>query len=134
MNDILPDDAELWEQFEETVRAWLGSYGYRPIRMPLVEPTPLFARAIGAVTDIVEKEMYSFRQPQWRAAHVAPGRHGQLRACRAPAQSAATTKRLWYHRQMFVMSGRKKVVTASFIRSGSRHWGLLARISMPNRS
>ncbi len=60
MNDILPDEAELWEQFEELVRDWLRGYGYRPMRMPLVEPTPLFARAIGEVTDIVEKEMYSF--------------------------------------------------------------------------
>ena len=60
MNDILPDDAELWEQFEDTLRGWLRDYGYRPIRMPLVEPTPLFARAIGAGTDIVEKETYSF--------------------------------------------------------------------------
>ena len=60
MNDILPDDAEIWEQFEDIVRNWLHSYGYRPIRMPIVEPTPLFKRAIGEVTDIVEKEMYSF--------------------------------------------------------------------------
>jgi histidyl-tRNA synthetase len=60
MNDILPDDAELWEEFEATVRDWLRSYGYRPIRMPLVEPTALFSRAIGEATDIVEKEMYSF--------------------------------------------------------------------------
>jgi histidyl-tRNA synthetase len=60
MNDILPDEAELWEEFEEAVRGWLRSYGYRPIRLPIVEPTPLFARAIGAATDIVEKEMYSF--------------------------------------------------------------------------
>ncbi len=60
MNDILPADAERWEAFEELVRDWLTAYGYRPIRMPLVEPTPLFARAIGDVTDIVEKEMYSF--------------------------------------------------------------------------
>ena len=57
MNDILPDEAELWEQFEELVRDWLRSYGYRPMRMPLVESTPLFSRAIGEVTDIVEKEM-----------------------------------------------------------------------------
>ncbi|MBP8265175.1 MAG: histidine--tRNA ligase [Zoogloea sp.] len=60
MNDILPDDAEVWEQFEDIVRGWLHSYGYRAIRMPIVEPTPLFKRAIGEVTDIVEKEMYSF--------------------------------------------------------------------------
>lgn len=60
MNDILPGEAEFWELFEETVRSWLKSYGYRPIRLPVVEPTPLFKRAIGEVTDIVEKEMYSF--------------------------------------------------------------------------
>ena len=60
MNDILPDEAGLWLWFEEVVRDWLASYGYRNIRMPLVEPTALFCRAIGEVTDIVEKEMYSF--------------------------------------------------------------------------
>ena len=60
MNDILPDEAEIWEHFEDVVRDWLRSYGYRPIRMPIVESTPLFRRAIGEVTDIVEKEMYSF--------------------------------------------------------------------------
>ena len=60
MNDILPEEAETWEHFEDIVRDWLHSYGYRPIRMPIVEPTPLFKRAIGEVTDIVEKEMYSF--------------------------------------------------------------------------
>ncbi len=60
MNDILPDDAVLWERFEETVRDWARSYGYRNIRTPLVEPTGLFRRAIGEATDIVEKEMYSF--------------------------------------------------------------------------
>ncbi len=60
MNDILPDEAGLWLWFEDTVREWLEAYGYRNIRMPLVEPTALFKRAIGEVTDIVEKEMYSF--------------------------------------------------------------------------
>ena len=60
MNDILPDEADLWLWFEEVLRDWLHSYGYRNIRMPLVEPTALFKRAIGEVTDIVEKEMYSF--------------------------------------------------------------------------
>ena len=60
MNDILPDEAGMWLWFEEVVRDWLHSYGYRNIRMPLVEPTDLFKRAIGEVTDIVEKEMYSF--------------------------------------------------------------------------
>lgn len=60
MNDILPADAALWEFFESTVRSLLRSYGYRNIRTPIVEHTQLFTRGIGEVTDIVEKEMYSF--------------------------------------------------------------------------
>jgi len=60
MNDILPDQVPLWEFFEDTVRDWLSQYGYRNIRMPILERTDLFVRAIGEVTDIVEKEMYTF--------------------------------------------------------------------------
>jgi len=60
MNDILPQDAHLWEFFESTVKSMLRSYGYQNIRTPIVEHTQLFTRGIGEVTDIVEKEMYSF--------------------------------------------------------------------------
>ena len=60
MNDILPEQAPLWQHFEHIVRDWLHTYGYREIRMPIVEPTGLFKRAIGEVTDIVEKEMYTW--------------------------------------------------------------------------
>ncbi len=60
MNDILPDQAHHWEFFEQTVREWMAAFGYRSIRMPIVEQTDLFVRSIGAVTDIVEKEMYTF--------------------------------------------------------------------------
>ena len=60
MNDILPGQTSLWEYFEDTVRAWLAQYGYRNIRMPILEKTELFVRSIGEVTDIVEKEMYTF--------------------------------------------------------------------------
>ena len=60
MNDILLDTAPLWEEFDDTARAVLRQYGYKNIRTPIVEPTPLFVRSIGEVTDIVEKEMYSF--------------------------------------------------------------------------
>jgi histidyl-tRNA synthetase len=60
MNDVLPEHADLWAFFEDTVQDWLAAYGYRPIRMPIVEHTGLFKRAIGEVTDIVEKEMYTF--------------------------------------------------------------------------
>ncbi|CAB3784866.1 Histidine--tRNA ligase [Paraburkholderia ultramafica] len=60
MNDILPQEAGLWEFFETTVKSMLRSYGYQNIRTPIVEHTLLFKRGIGEVTDIVEKEMYSF--------------------------------------------------------------------------
>ena len=60
MNDILPPDSARWEWLEEKVRSLMGRYAYRNIRTPIVEPTPLFIRGLGEVTDIVEKEMYSF--------------------------------------------------------------------------
>lgn len=60
MNDILPEESHLWEFFEDSVKDWLHSYGYRTIRTPILEKTDLFVRSIGAVTDIVEKEMYTF--------------------------------------------------------------------------
>lgn len=60
MNDMLPSEAPLWEWFEARVTDWLRSYGYQQIRTPILEHTELFVRGIGEVTDIVEKEMYSF--------------------------------------------------------------------------
>jgi histidyl-tRNA synthetase len=60
MNDLLPPDSARWEWFEGCVRALMQRYGYANIRTPIVEPTPLFVRGLGEVTDIVEKEMYSF--------------------------------------------------------------------------
>ena len=60
MNDMLPGEAPLWEWFEARVADWLRSYGYQQIRTPIVEYTELFVKGIGEVTDIVEKEMYSF--------------------------------------------------------------------------
>lgn len=60
MNDILPDESPQWEFFEDTCRAIFRQYGYRNMRVPIVEQTPLFVRSIGEVTDIVEREMYSF--------------------------------------------------------------------------
>ncbi|MBI3371933.1 MAG: histidine--tRNA ligase [Betaproteobacteria bacterium] len=61
MNDVLPGDASRWLEFESLVQRWLARHGYRNIRMPLIEPTQLFRRAVGEQTDIVEKEMYSWR-------------------------------------------------------------------------
>ena len=103
MNDILPDDAEVWEQFEDIVRDWLHSYGYRPIRMPIVEPTPLFKRAIGEVTDIVEKEMYSF-EDALNGEHLTLRPEGTASCVRAAIQHNllfGNPRRLYYHGPMF---------------------------------
>jgi histidyl-tRNA synthetase len=103
MNDILPDEAEFWELFEDTIRSWLKSYGYRPIRMPIVEPTPLFKRAIGEVTDIVEKEMYSFIDSlNGEPLTLRPeGTAGCVRAVIQHNLIARQPQRLYYIGQMF---------------------------------
>lgn len=103
MNDILPDEAELWLWFEEVVRDWLHSYGYRNIRMPLVEPTALFKRAIGEVTDIVEKEMYSFADAL-NGDQLTLRPEGTASCVRAVLQHNLlynSSQRLYYSGQMF---------------------------------
>ncbi len=103
MNDILPDEAQLWLWFEDTVREWLEGYGYRNIRMPLVEPTALFKRAIGEVTDIVEKEMYSF-EDCLNGDQLTLRPEGTASCVRAVLQHNLlynAPQRLWYAGQMF---------------------------------
>lgn len=103
MNDILPIDAPIWELFENTVQSVLKSYGFQQIRTPIVEPTALFTRGLGDVTDIVEKEMYSF-------IDAMNGDQLTLRPeCTASVVRAALEhnltydgpKRLWYAGPMF---------------------------------
>ena len=103
MNDILPQDAALWEFFESTVKSMLRAYGYQQIRTPILEPTQLFTRGIGEVTDIVEKEMYSFTD-------ALNGEHLTLRPENTAAVVRASIehnllydgpKRLWYIGPMF---------------------------------
>ena len=103
MNDILPDEAQRWLWFEDTVREWLDSYGYRNIRMPLVEPTALFKRAIGEVTDIVEKEMYSF-EDSLNGDHLTLRPEGTASCVRAVLQHNLlynAPQRLYYSGPMF---------------------------------
>lgn len=103
MNDILPADAPLWELFENTVQSVLKSYGFQQIRTPIVEPTALFARGLGAVTDIVEKEMYSFVDSMngdeltLRPESTA----GVVRAALEHNLTYDGPKRLWYAGPMF---------------------------------
>jgi histidyl-tRNA synthetase len=104
MNDILPDEAEIWENFEDIVRDWLKGYGYRPIRMPIVEPEPLFHRAIGDVTDIVEKEMYAF-EDALNGERLALRPEGTAGCVRAAIQHSLVAsggpQRLYYQGPMF---------------------------------
>ncbi|QJE01263.1 histidine--tRNA ligase [Massilia forsythiae] len=103
MNDILPADAPLWELFENTAESVLKSYGYQKIVTPIVEETGLFARAIGAVTDIVEKEMYSFTDAMnGDLLTLRPeGTAGVVRAVVEHNMAYDGPKRLWYKGPMF---------------------------------
>lgn len=103
MNDILPTDAPLWELFENTAETILKSYGYQKIVTPIVEETGLFKRAIGAVTDIVEKEMYSFTDSMnGDELTLRPeGTAGVVRAVLEHNMVYDGPKRLWYKGPMF---------------------------------
>ena len=126
MNDILPDEAAFWELFEDTIRSWLKSYGYRPIRMPIVEPTPLFKRAIGEVTDIVEKEMYSFIDGlNGEALTLRPeGTAGCVRAVIEHNLAARQTQRLYYIGQMFRHERPQKWRYRQFHQVGVESFGM----------
>jgi len=103
MNDILPADAPLWELFENTAESVLKSYGYQKIVTPIVEETGLFARAIGAVTDIVEKEMYSFEDSMNgdKLTLRPEGTAGVVRAVIEHNLAYDGPKRVWYKGPMF---------------------------------
>jgi histidyl-tRNA synthetase len=103
MNDILPPDSARWEWFEDTVRALMRRYGYLNVRTPIVEPTPLFVRGLGEVTDIVEKEMYSFIDSMnGDALTLRPeGTAGVVRAAVEHSMLYEGGKRLYYIGPMF---------------------------------
>ncbi|MET0217548.1 MAG: histidine--tRNA ligase [Burkholderiales bacterium] len=103
MNDVLPSDSHVWQRFEDTVRDWLAGYGYREIRLPLVEKTELFVRSIGEVTDIVEKEMYTFvDQLNGESLTLRPEATAScVRAVLEHSLLYAGPQRLWYQGPMF---------------------------------
>ena len=102
MNDILPDQAHWWERFEDTVRDWLHAYGYRNIRMPVLERTDLFVRSIGEVTDIVEKEMYTFTDIGGDSLTLRPeATAGLLRAAISNGMLRGARLKLWTAGPMF---------------------------------
>ncbi len=102
MNDILPEETPAWRYLEEVVRQLVDSYGYHEIRMPIVEKTDLFKRSIGEVTDIVEKEMYTFEDRNGDMLTLRPeGTAGCVRAAIQNGLLHNQTQRLWYRGPMF---------------------------------
>ena len=102
MHDILPADTAAWQWLEDRLRTVLQSYGYREIRMPIVEKTELFKRSIGEVTDIVEKEMYTFDDRNGDSLTLRP--EGTASCVRAGIQHGLLhnqQQRLWYQGPMF---------------------------------
>jgi histidyl-tRNA synthetase len=101
MHDILPEQIRLWQKLEDTARAVLEGYGYQEIRTPLVEATELFKRSIGEVTDIVEKEMYSFADRNGDSLSLRP--EGTASCVRAAIEHGllSAPRRLWYRGSMF---------------------------------
>ncbi len=112
--DILPEQTPLWFRLEDTARRVLGLYGYRNIRMPLVEPTDLFVRSVGEHTDIVEKEMYSWTD-ELNSDRLTLRPEGTAGCVRAVVEHSLTyngPQRLWYTGPMFrhenVQKGRQR--------------------------
>ncbi|WP_036499746.1 histidine--tRNA ligase [Nitrosococcus oceani] len=102
MNDLLPNQTPHWQRVEEVLSRVLASYGYQEIRLPLLEPTELFRRSIGEVTDIVEKEMYTFIDRNGDSLTLRP--EGTAGCVRSILQHGLLTQgplRLWYYGPMF---------------------------------
>jgi histidyl-tRNA synthetase len=125
MNDILPDQTDLWQHVENVFRHIVAQYGYKEIRFPIVEKTELFKRSIGEVTDIVEKEMYTFDdrgdesltlRPEGTACCVRAGiEHGLL---------YNQIQRLWYMGAMFRRERPQKGRSRQFHHLGVETFGM----------
>ena len=125
MNDVLPDDMVLWRAFGAIVEAWLERWGYRAIRMPLVENTALFRRAIGEATDIVEKEMYSWRD-ELNAEELTLRPEGTASCVRAAIEHSLIydgPKRLWYSGPMYRHERPQKGRYREFYQYGAEVFG-----------
>lgn len=125
MNDYLPADTALWQRIEGVLKQTLASYGYSEIRLPLVEQTPLFKRAIGEVTDVVEKEMYTFEDRNGESLTLRPeGTAGCVRAGIEHGLLYNQEQRLWYMGPMFRYERPQKGRYRQFHQIGVEVFGL----------
>lgn len=125
MNDCLPEQTPVWQMLEATLRRVVSSYGYSEVRMPIVEVTNLFQRAIGEVTDVVEKEMYTFNDRNGDSLTLRPeGTAGCVRACIEHGLVYNQERRLWYVGPMFRHERPQKGRYRQFHQFGVEVFGL----------
>ncbi|MDD4914886.1 MAG: histidine--tRNA ligase [Methylococcales bacterium] len=125
MHDILPDQSPYWQWLENHARQVLAAYGYQEIRLPVVEKTELFKRSIGEVTDIVEKEMYTFEDRNGDSLTLRPeGTAGCLRACLEHGLLHNQSHRLWYYGPMFRHERPQKGRYRQFYQLGVETYGM----------
>ncbi|AQA19671.1 histidine--tRNA ligase [Halioglobus japonicus] len=124
MNDILPDESPHWQHVESVVRRLMTGYGYSEIRMPVVEQTDLFKRGVGEVTDIVEKEMYTFLDRSDDSLTLRP--EGTAGCVRAAIQHGLLNmaQRLWYAGPMFRYERPQKGRQRQFHQFGAEAFGI----------
>ena len=125
MHDVLPEQTARWQFVEQHIRDVLGVYGYKEIRLPIVEKTELFKRSIGEVTDIVEKEMYTFDDRNGDSLTLRPeGTAGCVRACLEHGLLHNQVHRLWYFGQMFRYERPQKGRYRQFVQLGVETYGM----------
>lgn len=125
MNDLLPSDSPYWQYVEATLADILQSYGYQEIRFPILESTDLFKRSIGEVTDIVEKEMYTFDDRNGDSVTLRPeGTASCVRACEEHGLLYNQTQRLWYMGPMFRYERPQKGRYRQFHQCGVEAFGM----------
>ena len=124
MNDCSPTESPLWQWIEGQVRQILSSYGYSEVRMPIVESTPLFARAIGEVTDVVSKEMYTFWDNDEQLTLRPEGTAGCVRAAIERGWIYNNEQRLWYMGPMFRHERPQKGRYRQFHQAGVEVFGI----------
>ena len=123
-NDCSPTESPLWQWIEAKVRHVLASYGYSEVRMPIVESTPLFARAIGEVTDVVSKEMYTFWDNDEQLTLRPEGTAGCVRAAIERGWIYNNEQRLWYMGPMFRHERPQKGRYRQFHQAGVEVFGI----------
>ncbi|CAM4059713.1 histidine--tRNA ligase [Vibrio neonatus] len=125
MNDCLPTQSPLWQKLESTVKRVVSAYGYNEVRMPIVEMTNLFSRAIGEVTDVVEKEMYTFEDRNGDSLSLRPeGTAGCVRSGIENGLLYNQEQRLWYMGPMFRHERPQKGRYRQFHQCGVEVFGL----------